>query len=243
MMKRIYIILLLVLVFFGYFIYIKFVEVNEVENPYIIQSDKVSEHNFNKEQKMESNDDEINQKNNNKQLKRDRVDAYVQWAVKIADDNLHGYSQGKENATKDHPYTCSREGPDYDCASFVYYALESANFPIIEAWQNNPDYYNLYQGRQASGDADTIWVDLKRIGGFVKYSWEDVKEDLHYGDILCNPKVHVAIYIGNGKTVEAKGVNNPRGGDWSTGDQGGEIDYYNAYGRGWTEVYRYINNK
>ena len=72
-----------------------------------------------------------------------------------------------------------------------------------------------------------------------KYEWDDVKDSLKRGDILCNPQYHVAIYIGDGKTVEARGVNNPRGGDWITGDQGGEIDFYDAYGRTWIEVYRF----
>ncbi|MBQ1914442.1 MAG: hypothetical protein II178_04395, partial [Selenomonadaceae bacterium] len=43
--------------------------------------------------------------------------------------------------------------------------------------------------------------------------------------------------------VEARGVNNPRGGDWRTGDQGGEIDFYEAQGRNWKEVYRYTQNQ
>lgn len=163
----------------------------------------------------------------------------VTWALQIAADNSHGYSQGAENATANNPYTGSREGPDYDCSALVYHALEHAGFPIIEAWHENPDYMKLYQGKQYSGDADTIWPDMQRIGGFTKYSWEEVKDDLKRGDILCRPEAHVAIYIGDGKTVEARGVNNPRGGDWRTGDQGGEIDIYSAYGRNWTEVYRY----
>ncbi|SHK37522.1 NlpC/P60 family protein [Selenomonas ruminantium] len=163
----------------------------------------------------------------------------VVWALQIAADDSHGYSQGAENATANNPYTGSREGPDYDCSALVYHALEHAGFPIIEAWHQNPDYMKLYQGKQYSGDADTIWPDMQRIGGFTKYSWNEVKDNLKRGDILCRPEAHVAIYIGNGKTVEARGVNNPRGGDWRTGDQGGEIDCYSAYGRGWTEVYRY----
>ena len=80
---------------------------------------------------------------------------------------------------------------------------------------------------------------MQKIGGFTKYSWAEVKDNLQRGDILCRPEAHVAIYIGNGKTVEARGVNNPKGGEYRTGDQGGEIDCYSAYGRGWTEVYRY----
>ncbi|SDG68890.1 NlpC/P60 family protein [Selenomonas sp. WCT3] len=163
----------------------------------------------------------------------------VQWAMSIADDPRHGYSQGAENATASCPYTGSREGPDYDCSSLVYHALDHAGFPIIAAWQKNPDFYRLYNGKQETGDADTIWPDMQRIGGFTRYSWAAVKDDLKRGDILCKPDAHVAIYIGNGKTVEARGVNNPRGGSWRTGDQGGEIDYYSAYGRNWTEVYRY----
>ncbi len=163
----------------------------------------------------------------------------VVWALQIAADNQHGYSQGAENATANNPYTGAREGPDYDCSSLVYHALDQAGFPIIAAWQKNPDYYRLYNGRQLTGDADTIWPDLQKIGGFTKYSWAEVKDNLQRGDILCRPEAHVAIYIGNGKTVEARGVNNPKGGEYRTGDQGGEIDCYSAYGRGWTEVYRY----
>ncbi|KHM52696.1 NlpC/P60 family protein [Anaerovibrio lipolyticus DSM 3074] len=168
-----------------------------------------------------------------------KMENAVQWATKIAEDSSHGYSQGVENATSSHPYTGSREGPDYDCSSLVYHALNHAGVGIIAAWQNNPAYWNLYSGQQETGDADTIWPDLQVTGGFTRYEWSDVKNSLQRGDILCNPQYHVAIYIGDGKTVEARGVNNPVGGDWVTGDQGGEIDFYNAYGRGWTEVYRY----
>ena len=79
--------------------------------------------------------------------------------------------------------------------------------------------------------------------GWRKYVWVDAKDNLQRGDILCIPKSHVAIYIGDGKTVEARGVNNPRGGDWATGDQGGEIDFYNAFDREWMEVYRYVGTQ
>lgn len=164
----------------------------------------------------------------------------IAWAMQVAANNRHGYSQGKENATASRPYTGSREGPDYDCSSFVYHALDHAGFPIIAAWHKNPDYYKRYNGQQYTGDADTIWPDLQKIGGFKKYPWYAVKNSLKRGDILCNPGYHVAIYVGDGWTVEARGVNNPVGGEWRTGDQGGEIDCYSAYGRGWTEVYRYV---
>ncbi|MCR5834072.1 MAG: C40 family peptidase [Selenomonadaceae bacterium] len=170
-----------------------------------------------------------------------RVESAVQFAIDIANDNTHGYSQGAENATASNPYTGSRESPDYDCSSLVYHSFEHGGFKIIEAWRNNPEYMARYQGQQYSGDADTIFDDLSVEGGWKKFSWYEIKDNLQRGDILCNPETHVAIYIGDGKTVEARGVNNPTGaGRYETGDQGGEIDFYNAYGRNWTEVYRYV---
>ena len=172
-----------------------------------------------------------------------RVEQAVQWAIDIANDQSHGYSQGARNATANRPYTASRESPDYDCSSLVYHAFNYAGFHIIDNWHKNPAYMTRYNGKQYTGDADTIWDDLSIDGGWIKYNWHDIKDNLQRGDILCAPQRHVAIYIGDGKTVEARGVNNPRGGDWATGDQGGEIDFYDAQGRGWSEVYRYIGGK
>ena len=177
---------------------------------------------------------------NSAQAADNRVEVAVQWAIDIANDQTHGYSQGAENATDWRPYTGSRESPDYDCSSLVYHALNHAGFPIIDAWHKNPLYMSRYNGKQYSGDADTIWTDLQTLGGWKKFSWAEVKDNLIRGDILCAPQRHVAIYIGDGKTVEARGVNNPRGGSYATGDQGGEIDFYDAQNRGWTEVYRYV---
>ena len=169
-----------------------------------------------------------------------KIERAVQWAIEIAEDPIHGYSQGVENATDECPYTGGREGPDYDCSSFVYHALDYAGFNIIEAWRANPVYWTEYKGKQETGDADTIWADLQVVGGFVKYDWEDIKHNLRRGDILCHPQYHAAIYIGDGMTVEARGVYNSQGGDWETGDQGGEIGFYDAYDWNWTEVYRYV---
>ncbi len=170
-----------------------------------------------------------------------RMETAVRWAIAIAKNPRCGYSQGKENASRRYPYTGSREGPDYDCASFIYYALENAGFPVIGAWQANPASWERYRGRQLTGDTDTIWTDLQAVGGFTRYAWEDVSDSLERGDILCDPRTHAAIYIGGGKTVEAYGVENPIGGRWRTGDQGGEISFYEADDRVWVEVYRYTD--
>ena len=181
------------------------------------------------------------------------IERAIQFALDIAADNTHGYSQGAENATKKNPYTGSREGalpeskrpenwtPDFDCSSLIYWSLEKGGFKIIEQWQNNnPKFWNSYNGKQYTGDANTVWQDLEPLGGWEKYSWNEMKNDLKRGDIIYR-KGHIAFYIGNGQTVEARGVNNPKGkGSYKTGDQGGEIDIYQPYDRNWLEVYRYV---
>ena len=188
-----------------------------------------------------------------KNLAEPSVEKAVRFAEGIAADNIHGYSQGAENATQKNPYTGSREGwlpeekrnsvwtPDFDCSSLVYWSLEEGGFKIIEQWQkNNPEYWSRYNGEQYTGDADTVWMDLEVLGGWKKFSWNEIKDNLKRGDILCS-QGHIAFYTGEGKTVEARGVNNPKNkGHYETGDQGGEIDIYEAQGRNWTEVYRYV---
>lgn len=143
------------------------------------------------------------------------IEKMVQWAINIAEDQTHGYSQA------------NRTGPDYDCSSFVYYALENAGFKVVTA-------------RGYAGTAETIWEDLQSLTGWQKYDWDTVKASLVRGDILNNPDRHSAIYIGNLKTVEAHGVSR---GSSETGDQGEEIDYGGIEGRNFTEVYRYTGGK
>ena len=174
-----------------------------------------------------------------------KIEVYVKWALDIAADNSHGYSQRESanvNLSNNANYQGSRNGPEYDCSSLVYYALDKAGFNIIANWRKNPEFQSLYQGKQAVGDAADIWTDLQPLGGWKKFSWSEVRNKLVRGDILCNPEKHCGIYIGDGKTVEAKGVNNPRGGSYEPGDQGGEIDIYDAQSYGWTEVYRYVGS-
>mgnify|MGYP003296222683 CR=1 FL=1 len=47
-----------------------------------------------------------------------RVEKAIEWAVDIANDNSHGYSQSR------------RTGPDYDCSSLVSSAFKYGGFPV-----------------------------------------------------------------------------------------------------------------
>lgn len=139
------------------------------------------------------------------------VEKMVQWALNIASDQTHGYSQA------------SRNGPDYDCSSFVYYALQNAGF-------------NVMSGNSA-GNGDTLPSDVKKVG-WKEYDFDNTKvASLQRGDIMWLDG-HVAIYIGDGKTVEATGT---WAGKADTGDQGDEIGTYNVVrnSRPYTKFFRY----
>lgn len=142
------------------------------------------------------------------------IEAMISWAQSIADDQSHGYSQD------------NRTGPDYDCSSFVSYALDAGGFKVIEANGGYPC------------DADTIWNVLESLGGWERYDYADVNSNILRGDILIREGHHAAIAIESNRTVEASGVNSGQGSP-ETGDQGEEIDYYRIEGRSWTYVLRY----
>lgn len=61
-----------------------------------------------------------------------KIEKALQWAINIANDNSHGYSQS------------NRWGPDYDCSSFVISALKAAGIDTGNAtytgnMRSNPD--------------------------------------------------------------------------------------------------------
>lgn len=139
----------------------------------------------------------------------------VEWAVKTANDQSHGYSQS------------SRWGsPDYDCSSFTISAFRNAGVPIDI---NRVNYTGNMSGLLNYGFTDvTKKVNLATGNG------------LQPGDILWYHKSgtngHVAIYIGNGKIVHARGASY---GSTKPGDQGTEIAVAPYYRGSFDHVYRY----
>ena len=142
-------------------------------------------------------------------------EAAVQWAVKIANDQSHGYSQQ------------SRYGPDYDCSSLALSAYKQAGVPIDF---NKVCYTGNMQNLIQYGFKDvTSKVNLNTGNG------------LQRGDILWWHKSgnqgHTAIYIGNNQIVHARGQSY---GSPKTGDQGSEIAVTPYYRGSWKHVYRYV---
>ena len=148
-----------------------------------------------------------------------KVENYVQEAIRIANDNRHGYSQ------------YNRWGnPDYDCSSLVTTVVENSGIPV----KTNGSTYtgNMYNAFIKSGFKDvTNSVNLRPGAG------------LKRGDGLLNPRRPTEIYIGNGKMVGAKidevgGIVGRR-----KGDQTGReicVSWYKNYP--WTCVLRYAGD-
>ena len=98
----------------------------------------------------------------------------VSWAVGIAQDDSHGYSQYK------------RWGPDYDCSSLVISAYEQAGIPVKEA------------GATYTGNMRAAFQKCGFSVLFYRSGMTLVK-----GDILLNERRHTAMYIGDGRVVHA----------------------------------------
>jgi len=143
------------------------------------------------------------------------IESAVQWAVGIANDQSHGYSQQ------------NRWGPNYDCSSLVISAYKHAGVPIDTTVVN---YTGNLQNLKKYGFQDvTGKVSLSSGSG------------LQRGDILwyhiSGTNGHTAIYIGNNQIVHARGQSY---GSSKTGDQGSEIAVTSYYRGSWQHVYRYV---
>ena len=103
------------------------------------------------------------------------VEKAISWAVSIANDNSHGYSQ------------TNRWGPDYDCSSFVISAFKNAGVNVGTAtYTGNMRTQFTQHGFQ--------WIPWSQIGGVSK---------LQRGDVLLNEVQHTEIYLGNNQNVGA----------------------------------------
>lgn len=117
-----------------------------------------------------------------------------------------------------------RWGPDYDCSSLVISAYRAAGLPLKGA---------TYTGNMRAA--------------FIKDGFKSIPYrkgmSLFRGDVLLNEKHHTALYIGDGKIVQASINEKGKATGGQTGDQtGGEIavrSFY-EYKYGWEYILRYV---
>lgn len=133
--------------------------------------------------------------------------SYIKWAIEIAEDDSHGYAQDRRGGD-----------PDYDCSSFIFYALKQAGFDV--------------------GDSPfatfTMKEDLEALG-FTAIPYNEA--DLQAGDILLHTQEHTEIYIGNGQTVGAH-VNEH--GDIVLGQPGDQTGQEISVGPSWKPDWQWI---
>lgn len=142
------------------------------------------------------------------------IEKAVQWAISIANDSSHGYSQA------------DRWGPDYDCSSFVISAYQQAGVPV-------KDKGATYTGNMRGAFLACGFVDVTtQVGLGTGYG-------LQAGDVLLNYSAHTCLYVGSGQVANARTSE----GHPQSGDQGQEIRIQNYWNFPWNCVLRYKGEK
>lgn len=146
------------------------------------------------------------------------IDNFVAEAIRIANDNTHGYSN------------INNQGPDYDCGSFISKAAQ--NVGLFPAGQ----YYEpIGSGRNFCLYNEAVLLN----NGFNKMSYQGLSK-LKKGDILVSGG-HTVLSIDNGSHFVHAADNY----DGKQGDgNGNEICVCNAYdSNNWLFVYRYSDTE
>ncbi|MDO4475555.1 MAG: NlpC/P60 family protein [Lachnospiraceae bacterium] len=174
---------------------------------------------------------------------QEQVNRAVAWAKAVAEDPRHGYScygEKMEGSLKSKWDRWGRYG-DYSCSTLIVTAYELTGFADLRKTAAKHRLRILQTGREGL-NSTCMAAALKKSGRF-KNVTKKVRaakgtKNLKPGDVLVQT-YHVAMYIGNGKIVEAR--MNELGREYAKtrpGDQtGAEIRIGRYYG-GWNCIYR-----
>lgn len=148
-----------------------------------------------------------------------KVENAVNWMINTANNNLHGYDQ---------KYRWGEKG-DYDCSSAVITAWEYAGVPVkINGATYTGNMLNAFKRSGFSDVTHGYGINLKTGSG------------LKRGDVLLTRGRHTAMYIGDGKIVQASLNEKGKATGGTPGDQTGKefwiASYYNYP---WEYVLRY----
>jgi cell wall-associated NlpC family hydrolase len=144
----------------------------------------------------------------------------IDFIVKIAKDDSHGYDQGNRSGN-----------PDYDCSSLVIASWEAAGVPVKK---NGATFTgNMRPAFLKTGFIDVIkQVNLKNCKG------------MEPGDVLLTENKHTALYIGDSQMVHASLNEFGKIVGGKPGDQTEkEICVRSYYNYPWGSVLRYIEQQ
>lgn len=145
------------------------------------------------------------------------IESATKWMETLANDNSHGYDQ---------IYRWGEKG-DYDCSSAVITAWQQAGVPVKAAGAT-------YTGNMTAPFVSNGFEDVTGLVNLATGS------GLQRGDVLLNVRHHVAMYIGNGKEVEASINEKGTATGGQPGDQTGREILIRAYRNyPWDKVLRY----
>ena len=145
------------------------------------------------------------------------IEKATKWMEDTAADSAHGYDQR---------YRWGEKG-DYDCSSAVITAWQFAGAPVKSAGATYTG--NMLGAFRKCGFVDvTSKIDLKTGEGLLR------------GDVLLNTTHHTAMYVGNGKEVEASINEKGKATGGQPGDQTGKEFLVRSYRNyPWTHILRF----
>lgn len=155
----------------------------------------------------------------------------VNWAIMIANNNGYGYDQPTRTsgwAKWQSDPSCTTQCGSFDCSSFIAAALTEAGY-----FKTNPEFTTETEASYLSQ------AGFKDVTSSVSL---DTGANMQPGDILLNTADHTAMYIGNGKLVQASSNENGGVSGGQVGDQSGtEIYTRSYYNFPWNSVWRASN--
>ncbi len=161
---------------------------------------------------------EISNGNVDLSTRQGQIQGAINWAVNIANDNSFAYGP-KPYASRGGCYFCGTNGGKAKAAR----GHSDATPPKGKSWDKTYVCMTFVNAAYAHGAKDPIFLKyckkggsaldgnarkaptLKALGNRVKDVGKPAYEDLEPGDIMFITGVHVAMYIGKGKYVEASG--------------------------------------
>jgi len=155
----------------------------------------------------------------------------INWAVMIANNNGYGYDQPTRTsgwAKWQSDPSCATQCGSFDCSSFIAAALTEAGY-----FKTNPEF---------STESEASYLSQAGFKDVTSSVSLDTGANMQPGDILLNTADHTAIYIGNGKLVQASINENGGVSGGQVGDQTGtEIYIRSYYNFPWNSVWRASN--